>query len=326
MIAEERIKMKALTFLNGDQMPIVGLGTWKSAPGDVYSAVREAIRIGYRHIDCAMLYGNEVEIGGAFRDAIADGHVKRNELWVTSKVWGNSHSREGVSIALKKSLRDLGLDYLDLYLIHWPIPLKPDAIIPSSGADFLSLAEAPIEATWEGMEAGVKAGLTRHIGVSNFSVKKLRDLMAHSTIKPEVDQVEMHPFLQQPELVAFCAEQGVHLTAWAPLGSSDRPDAFKAANAPVLLDNPVIKSIADAHGRTPAQILIAWHVNQGISTIPKSVTPSRLRENFAAAEIVLSPSDMERIAALDRHYRLLDGAFWAIEGSPWTLQTLWDEA
>ncbi len=318
--------MKALKFPNGDEMPIVGLGTWKSAPGDVYAAVREAIRIGYRHIDCAMLYGNEVEIGNALRDAIAEGHVQRAELWITSKVWGNAHSRDGVHGALRKSLQDLGLDYLDLYLIHWPIPLKPTAIFPTSGADFLTLAEAPIEATWAGMEDGVSAGLTRHIGLSNFSVKKLRGLMARCTIKPEVDQVEMHPFLQQPELVAFCAANGVHLTAWAPLGSSDRPDAFKAADAPVLLDNPVIKSIADAHGSTAAQILIAWHVNRGISTIPKSVTPSRLRENFNAAEIVLSQTEMTRIASLDRHYRLLDGAFWAMEGSPWTLQTIWDEA
>jgi alcohol dehydrogenase (NADP+) len=316
--------MKTLHFSNGDQMPIVGLGTWKSAPGEVYAAVREAIRIGYRHIDCALVYGNETEIGNALRDAIGEGQVTRKELWITSKLWNNSHGRENVGAALRKSLQDLGLAYLDLYLIHWPIPLKPSAKSPISGADFLLPAEAPIQSTWEGMEAAVTAGLTRHIGVSNFSAKKLRDIIEHCKIKPEVDQVEMHPLLQQPELVKFCAAHGIHMTAWAPLGSSDRPDSVKAANAPVLLENPVIKSIAQGCGCTPAQILIAWHVNRGISVIPKSVTPSRLRENLAAAQIVLNPADMARIAALDQNYRLIDGSFWVKEGSPWTLQTIWD--
>ena len=316
--------MKALNFSNGDQLPIVGLGTWKSAPGEVYAAVREAIRIGYRHIDCALVYGNEAEIGRALRDAIGEDQVTRNELWITSKLWNNSHGRENVAGAIRKSLQDLALAYLDLYLIHWPIPLKPGAKFPYSGADFLTPAEAMIRSTWEGMEAAVNAGLTRHIGVSNFSAKKLRDIIDHCKIKPEVDQVEMHPLLQQPELVKFCASHGIHMTAWAPLGSSDRPASVKASNAPVLLDNPVIKSIAQGRGCTPAQVLIAWHVNRGIATIPKSVTPSRLRENLAAAQIVLNQAEMGRIAALDQNYRLIDGSFWAMEGSPWTLQTIWD--
>jgi alcohol dehydrogenase (NADP+) len=316
--------MQTLKYSNGDQMPIVGLGTWKSAPGEVYAAVREAIRIGYRHIDCALVYGNEAEIGKALRDAMSEGQVTREELWITSKLWNNAHGRENVGGALRKSLQDLALSYLDLYLIHWPIPLKPSAIFPSSGADFLPPAEAPIQSTWAGMEDAVNAGLTRHIGVSNFSAKKLRDLMGHCKIEPEVDQVELHPLLQQPELVTFCASQGIHVTAWAPLGSSDRPASVRVSGAPVLLDNPVIKSIAQAHGRTPAQVLIAWHVNRGISAIPKSVTPSRLRENLAAAQIVLDQADMERIAALDQNYRLINGSFWAMEGSPWTLQSIWD--
>jgi alcohol dehydrogenase (NADP+) len=305
-------------------MPIVGLGTWKSAPGDVYGAVSEAIRIGYRHIDCAMIYGNEVEIGRALRDAIAAGQVKRKDLWITSKLWCTAHGRENVEGALRKTLQDLGLAYLDLYLIHWPIPLKPNTGFPRSAADFLSQTEAPIHGTWAGMEAAVSAGLTHHVGVSNFSVKKLRDLVAHGKIKPEVDQVELHPLLQQPELVAYCASQGIHVTAWAPLGSPDRPDSVKLPGAPVLLDNPVIKAIAQGSGITPAQVLIAWHVQRGISTIPKSVTPSRLRENLAAADITLSQADMERIAGLNQDYRYIDGSFWVVEGGPWTRQTIWD--
>ena len=316
--------MKTHSYLNGDQMPILGLGTWKSKPGEVYAAVKDAIRIGYRHIDCAMIYGNEVEIGNAIRDAINEGQVKRKALWVTSKLWGNAHGRDNVAGALKKTLQDLGLDYLDLYLIHWPIPLKPSAVFPSSAADFESPTEVPIQSTWEGMEDAVSAGLTRHIGVSNFSAKKLRKLLPHCKIKPEVNQVELHPLLQQPELVAYCASQGIHITAYSPLGSSDRPEFVKAADAPVLLDNPVIQSIAQDRGCTPAQVLLAWHVQRGISVIPKSVTPSRLRENLAAAEIELSPADLDRIAGLNQNYRLIDGSFWVMEGGPWTVQTIWD--
>jgi alcohol dehydrogenase (NADP+) len=319
-------QVKTLAFSNGDQMPIVGLGTWKSAPDEVYAAVREAIRLGYRHIDCAMIYGNEVEIGAAIRDAITEGQVTRRDLWITSKLWGNSHGRENVAGALKKSLMDLGLDYLDLYLIHWPIPLKPRAIVPSSGADFAPPAKVSIQSTWEGMEAAVGAGLTRHIGVSNFSAKKLRDLVATCHIKPEVNQVELHPLLQQPELREYCASEHIHMTAWAPLGSPDRPDSDKAPDAPVLLDNAEIKSIAQGRGCTPAQVLLAWHIQRGISVIPKSVTPSRLRENLAAAQIELSSADLERIAGLERNYRLIDGSEWIMDGSPWKFATIWDTA
>src|SRR5580765_2024340 len=208
--------MKTLNFPNGDRMPIVGLGTWKSAPGEVYAAVREAIRIGYRHFDCARVYGNEAEIGNALRDAIGAGQVKREDLWITSKLWNNAHGRENVAGALAQSLQDLKLAYLDLYLIHWPIPLRPGSTFPTTATDFMPPAEVPIESTWSGMEAAVSAGKARHIGVSNFSVKKLRSLSERCKIRPEVDQVEMHPLLQQPQLVKYCASQGIHMTAWAP--------------------------------------------------------------------------------------------------------------
>jgi alcohol dehydrogenase (NADP+) len=316
--------MKMLTLKNGDTMPILGLGTWKSQPGEVYAALREAIRIGYRHIDCAMLYGNEAEVGSALGDAMREGDVARKDLWITSKLWGSDHGRANVQPALKKSLHDLKLEYLDLYMIHWPMPLKPGVGIPKIAAEFASPAAVPLSDTWAGFEDAVGAGLTRHIGVSNFSVKKLADLVAHCTIKPEVEQVELHPLLQQPELVKYCASQGIIVTAYSPLGSGDRPAFAKAADAPVLLDNPVIRAIAGAHGCTPAQVLIAWQIQRGISVIPKSVTPSRLRENFAAADIALSGADLEKIAGLNRDYRLIAGNFWAFEGSPWTLQTIWD--
>jgi alcohol dehydrogenase (NADP+) len=317
--------MQTAAFANGDQMPLLGLGTWKSEPGQVYAAVREAIRLGYRHIDCASIYGNEPEIGNAIRDAITAGEVSRDELWITSKLWSNAHGRDAVEPALRRTLQDLGLDCLDLYLIHWPVPLQPGVAFPSSAQDLRPPAEVPLIDTWAGMEAAVEAGLTRHIGVSNFSSTKLRDLLAHGRIRPEVNQVERHPLLQQPELVDFCKGEGIHLTAYSPLGSLDRPAFTKASDAPVLLENPVITAIAAEHGCTPAQVLIAWHLQGGISTIPKSVTPARLRENLAAATIQLSQADCDRIASLDQHQRLLDGSFWLMEGGPWTIQMLWDE-
>ena len=317
--------MRTATFANGDRMPLLGLGTWKSAPGEVGAAVREAIRLGYRHIDCASVYGNEPEVGEAIGGAIAAGEVTREELWITSKLWCNAHGCDNVEPALRRTLADLGLAWLDLYLIHWPVPIKPGVAFPASGEDLLPPAQLPLADTWAGMEAAQEAGLTRHIGVSNFSSRKLRDLITHCRIRPEVNQVERHPLLQQPQLLADCATAGVHVTAYSPLGSGDRPAALKGADEPVLLENPVIVAIAAEHGCSPAQVLIAWHLQGGLSTLPKSVNQARLRENLAAAEIELSAADLERIGELDQHLRLVDGSFWLLEGSPWSLQTLWDE-
>jgi alcohol dehydrogenase (NADP+) len=317
--------MRSVSFARGDHMPLLGLGTWKSDPGLVGSAVREAIRQGYRHIDCASIYGNEREIGAAIGEAIASGEVTREELWITSKLWCNSHGRENVEPALRRTLEDLQLDWLDLYLIHWPVAIDPTVGFPSSASEVLPPSPERLRATWEGMEAALDAGLTRHIGVSNFSVRKLQDLMQHARIKPEVNQVELHPLLQQPDLLVFCRAEGIHLTAYSPLGSGDRPAQLKAADEPVLLENPVIAAIAAEHGCSAAQVLLAWHLCRGVSTIPKSVRSARLRENLAAASLELSAAELERIAALDQGVRLVDGSFWLMEGSPWTLQSLWDE-
>jgi alcohol dehydrogenase (NADP+) len=317
--------MRFVTFANGDRMPLLGLGTWKAAPGDVEAAVREAIRLGYRHIDCASVYANEPEVGAAIRGAIDAGEVRREELWITSKLWCNAHGQDNVEPALRGSLADLGLEWLDLYLIHWPVPIRPGVAFPSSGADLLPAEAVPLADTWRGMEAVLELGLTRHIGVSNFSSRKLHQLQADARLQPEVNQVERHPLLQQPELLADCAAEGVHITAYSPLGSRDRPAALKGADEPELLDNPVIGAIAAEHGCTPAQVLIAWQLQGGISTIPKSVSPERLRENLAAADLTLTPTDLEWISGLDQRLRLVDGSFWLLEGSPWSLQTLWDE-
>ncbi|MFN8258268.1 MAG: aldo/keto reductase [Bacteroidales bacterium] len=317
--------MKNLIFKNSDNFPILGLGTWKSAAGDVYGAVREAIKMGYRHIDCAPLYMNEPEIGLAIKDAISDGDVTREELWITSKLWNNAHGKENVVPALKKTLADLQLKYIDLWLIHWPVALKPGISFPRFPSDYRSLEEVPITNTWEGMEMAVEQGLTRHIGVSNFSIKKITEILSKCEIKPEVNQVELHPLLQQKKLVEFCKNEGIVMTAYSPLGSKDRSPSMKSEEEQDMMKNPVIVQIAEKHNCSPAQILLAWHVNNGIAVIPKSVNQQRLLENLKAADVVLLKDDMSAIAELDKNFRFVNGKFWAMPGCPYTYNNLWDE-
>ena len=317
--------MKTLQFANGDQMPILGLGTWKSAPGDVYKAVKETLRLGYRHIDCASIYGNEAEVGQALSESFKEGVVSRDQLWITSKLWNNSHAPEDVQPALEKSLSDLQLDFLDLYLIHWPVLIRKGVLFHSSIDDLVSLDEIPISTTWSVFEAMVDKGLCRNIGVSNFSIAKLKTLHEGARIQPEMNQIELHPYLQQPAMLEFCNAHKIHLTAYAPLGSGDRPDRLKVEDEPILLEDPAVIKIADRHNATPAQILLSWEIHRDVAVIPKSVTPARLKQNLDAAEVSLTDEDMKEIKELDRHRRYVSGTFWAMEGGPYTLANLWDE-
>lgn len=306
-------------------MPILGLGTWKSEPGEVKTAVKEAIEMGYRHLDCAFIYGNEAEIGEALAEVLSDGTVSREELWITSKLWNSSHAPQDVGPALQKTLADFQLDYLDLYLMHWPVALKPGKYLPESGDDFVSLEEIPLIETWEAMEKEVGKGKTRHIGVCNFSARKLSELVASASLKPEMNQVELHPYLQQQELVDYCLDNNIHVTAYSPLGSPDRPGRLKEENEPVLLQDETIANIADKHNLTPAQVLLSWAVSRGTSVIPKSVNPDRMKQNLETADVTLDEDDLKAIAQLDRHRRYISGSFWAAEGSPYTVNGLWDE-
>ncbi|MBR8830366.1 MAG: Aldo/keto reductase [Chroococcopsis gigantea SAG 12.99] len=307
--------MKFYQLANGDKIPALGLGTWKSEKGKVAQAVKEALQIGYRHIDCAPIYGNEMEIGQSLKEALDSGSVKREELWVTSKLWNNAHESQSVLPALQKTIDDLQIDYLDLYLIHWPVAFKKNVIMAQTGEDYLSLDDVPLIETWRAMEKCVARGLCKHIGVSNFSQKKLAHLIQSGSIKPQVNQIEAHPLLQQKELFEYCQKEDVLVCAYSPLGSGGEPS---------LLEHGVVKKIADNRGVSPAQILLGWGVTRGTAVIPKSVNPARLLDNFRGANIELSSQEMEILAKVDRDYRFVDGSFWAIPGSPYTVSGLWD--
>lgn len=296
-------------------MPAIGLGTWKSGKGEVEEAVKIALNNGYRHIDCAATYGNEAEIGNAFSNVFSEGKIKREDVWVTSKLWNDSHKKEDVIPALKQTLKDLQLEYLDLYLIHWPVAFKKGVSFPSKDEDYLSLEEVPIIETWNEMLEAKKQGLVKHIGVSNFSSKKLKDLMKETNDIPEMNQVELHPFLQQPELLEFCTENNIHCTAYSPLGSSDRTAQMKADNEPSLMEDPVIQKIAKKHNSSPAQVLIKWAVDRGTAVIPKSTTKEHIIANLESEKLQLDDEDHKNIANIKRTFRYVTGEFFVTPGN-----------
>lgn len=316
--------MKTLEFRNGDKLPMIGLGTWKSKPGEVYQAVLWAIEAGYRHIDCAAIYDNEKEVGKALDYAFKNNWVKREELFITSKLWNSAHRLEDVELALAQTLKDLRLDYLDLYLIHWPVSFKPGVGFAQTREEFYTYSDVPLSQTWQGMEQCLDIGLVRHIGVSNFNISKLKEIIDNSSIIPEMNQIELHPFLQQNKLVGFCKEHGILLTAYSPLGSSDRSASIKKTDEPSLLNNSTILDIADNKGVSAAQILIAYSLHRNIAVIPKSVNKERIAQNLASLEVALNEKEMTSLNDIGINYRFVDGSFFTSPQSPYSLDDLWE--
>ncbi|MCT4613305.1 MAG: aldo/keto reductase [Marinifilaceae bacterium] len=314
-----------LLLTNGNPMPNIAIGTWRFKRNGTYAIVYEAIKDGYRNIDCASCFRNEREVGRAINDCIRGGIVKREDLWITTKLWNNCHGEENVIPNLKHSLADLGLDYVDSYLINWPVVFRKDITMPVHRDEFLAPGEIPLSETWKGMEAAKGAGLARTIGVSNFNIARLEEILKDAYYKPEFNQIEIHPYLKQEKLVNFCQKNDIKLTSLATLGAFDRPSMIKKKDEPAVLLNPVLTEIATELNISNAQLIIAWLVNRGIAPVIKSTNPNHLRENLEAVNIRLSESHMNRIFSISEKYRYISSEYFEIPGSPYTHDYIFEE-
>jgi len=273
-------------------MPLVGLGTFQSKSGEVGTAVKKALEIGYRSIDCAAGYENEAEIGKALQEVFSQGKIKREDVFITSKLWAAKNDPAEVHDAIKQTLKDLQLDYLDLYLIHQPVPV--DA---KNGFKYKKRTGYGLQDLWRAMEKVQKEGLTRSIGVSNYNSALISDIQNYAHVMPAVNQIERHPYCAQLDHNKFCKEIGITVTAYAPLGA---PGSFESG----VLDNSVIKDLSKKYNKTPAQIAIRWQMDSGVVVIPKSVHEERIKENFGVFDFSLTEDEVKQINGLDKNKRL----------------------
>lgn len=309
--------------LSQSKMPKVGFGLWKIPQDICADAVYEAIKAGYRHLDSACDYGNEVQVGQGIKRAIDEGLCTREDLWITSKLWNTYHAKEHVQQAIERSLSDLQLEYLDLYLIHFPIAqpfvafddrYPPEWITdPSADNPKMELAPVPLFETWQAMEALVEKGLTKEIGVCNYNTGLLNDLMAYAKIKPAMLQVESHPYLTQERLMKLAKQYDIQVTAFSPLGALSYLELDMAGAAESVLEQSVVKAAAQRLGKTPAQIVLRWGVQRGNAIIPKTSKPERLAENLAIFDFELSQQEMDDINALNSNRRFNDPGHFCAE-------------
>lgn len=314
---------------SGATMPAIGLGTFGSdhvAPDEIGEAVVGAIGVGYRNVDCAEVYGNEREIGEALRAVFAAG-IRREDLFIASKLWNNHHAPADVFPACRRSLADLGLEYLDMYLVHWPFPNHHDPGVDLHARSNTARPYIHDEymATWRQMEALVDAGLTRHIGSSNMTIPKLRLLLRDARIRPAVEEIELHPHFQQPELFAFLLENGIQPVGYSPIGSPARPERDRTPEDTVDIEDPVIVAIAERLGVHPAVVCLKWAVQRGQVPIPMSTKRRNYLANLrATVSEPLTEADMAAIAGIDRGSRLIKGhVFLWKAGQTW--EALWDQ-
>jgi len=291
-------KVPSVILNNGRAMPVFGLGTWKSKPGEVTQAVKDAIDVGYRHIDGALAYQNENEVGDAINAKISEGVVKRDDLFVVSKLWNTFHRPDLVSVGLKKTLGDMRLDYLDLYLIHWPQGYKEEGeLFPKDAEGKFLYSDVDYVDTWKALEECVKQGLVKSIGLSNFNSQQIERILSSSTIKPAILQVECHPYLNQKKLLDFCKSKGITVTAYSPLGSPDRP--WAKPDDPKLLDDPKLVELSKKLKKSPAQIILRWQGQRGVIVIPKTVNKTRLIENIDIFDFELTQQDIDYIDSMN---------------------------
>jgi len=307
------------------KLPLVALGTWQSKKGEVVSAIKAAIDAGYRHIDCASNYLNEDEVGDTLAELFQNKVVTREDIFITSKLNNPYHHKEHVKEHLLKTLKDLNLEYLDLWLMHWPVAFAyvpfdtnkrgfdsdydPDGcskidLTPYGGSKIDKTVS--IRETWQAMEEMKELGLVRAIGVSNFTAILIHDLLTYAKIKPAVNQVELHPYLQQPELVTYCQKQGIVVEGYSPLGTSN----FKKPDEPSVLNDETIKKIAEKYNKSTAQVSLRWATQRNVVPLPKSVSPQRIKENISIFDFTLSDEDMKQMSTLDKNYHFLRPNDW----------------
>lgn len=301
---------------DGIRLPSPGLGTWK-IPGDVVpGVVHGAIELGYRHFDCACDYGNEAEVGAGLRQAVEDRLCTRDDLWITSKLWNTYHEPAHVRAACERSLQDLGVDELDLYLVHFPIALAfipfeqrypPGWFFDPAAADpAMKPVAVPYTETWGAMEQLQQAGLVKHIGVCNMTISLLREVLATCSTRPAAHQIELHPYLTQERMLRYCQAENIAVTAFSPLGADSYLSLGMAESDERLLADPVMAEVSAAHGCSVAQVALRWAVQRGTIPIPKSQSLAHLKENLAIDGFSLSDEQMIRIGALDRGRRFND--------------------
>ncbi|HEX3352809.1 MAG TPA: aldo/keto reductase [Terriglobales bacterium] len=312
----------------GARMPAIGLGTFGSdhvSASEVAAAVEGAAAVGYRHFDCASVYGNEPQIGYALQQ-VWRSSIRREQVWITSKLWNDKHGENDVIRSCKQSLADLRLDYLDLYLVHWPFPNfhPPGCDVTSRSKDAKPYLHAGFMKTWRKMEELVDLGLVRHIGTSNMTVPKLKPLLEEARIKPAVNEMELHPHFQQPELFEFVRSNGMVPVGYCPIGSPGRPDRDRTAEDTVPTQDPVIIKIANRLGVHPAVVCIKWAIQRGQVPIPFSANRDHYLGNLeGAVGGSLTADDMREISTIDRNCRLIKGqVFLWKDGQSW--EDLWD--
>ncbi len=312
----------AMTLYTGNKIPCIGLGTFgsDSVPANVVAnTVKKAIYSGYRQIDCASVYGNEKDIGNVLKEILSSGFLNREDLWITSKVWNDMHDK--VEESCRKSLADLQLNYLDLYLVHWPFPNfhPPHCDVTSRSPNAKPYIHEDYMKTWRKMEKLVEEGFVKNIGTSNMTIPKLKLLLKDAKIKPACNEMELHPHFQQPELFNFCLKNDIQPIAYCPLGSPGRPERDRTSEDTVDLEDNVFMSIAERLKITPAQVAIKWAVQRGQIPIPFSV--NHFFENIEAVITTqLSENDMEAISKIDKNCRLIKGQVFL-----WKDDQSWDD-